>query len=262
ALGDFWLLHGFKPKNKLITALQGIPELKFLTTVFAQGSYRELYKTVMEMDQGMVNEILQPLIDRIAPAYQRHELQKGDENFWAARAALTYNEPGRIDRGIFSVYLFNLVHLIKGEVIFQGAGLPHAYLEGQNVELMANSDNVLRGGLTPKHINVHELLKHVKFEETVPGIIHEKKDGPHLAYYPTPAPDFRLSKIELEKNDGLNCKAASAEIFVVMRGNIQIKESANVFQCSTGEAFISFNNALFEMLATEDAEVYKASVPI
>ena len=85
------------------------------------------------------------------------------------------HKDGNIDRGIFSIYLFNLVHLKKGEGIFQDAGVPHAYLEGQNVEIMANSDNVLRGGLTTKHIDVKELLKHVKCEATYPGYLTGEK---------------------------------------------------------------------------------------
>ena len=88
------------------------------------------------------------LLDRIIPAYKNNQLYKNQEDFWAARAALTYNQSGKTDRGIFSIYIFNLVRLHAGETLFQDAGLPHAYLEGQNVEIMANSDNVLRGGLT------------------------------------------------------------------------------------------------------------------
>lgn len=262
ALGEFWLLHGFKPANKLKNILQSIPELKFLVTVFEKGNYYELYRTVMEMDQEIVNEILQPLLDRIVPAYQNNTLKKDDENFWAARAALTYNEPGRIDRGIFSIYLFNLVNVKSGGVVFQDAGLPHAYLEGQNVELMANSDNVLRGGLTPKHIDVHELLKHVKFEETIPNIIHEKKIAEHIVSYPTPGPDFKLSKISLEKNESISISSKSIEIFIVMQGSIQIKEAENIFNCLKGEAFVSFDNAEYKIIATEISIIYKASVPL
>ena len=61
---------------------------------------------------------------------------------------MTYSQNGHIDRGIFSIYFFNLLHLQPGQAVYQDAGLPHAYLEGQNVEIMSNSDNVLRGGLT------------------------------------------------------------------------------------------------------------------
>jgi mannose-6-phosphate isomerase len=262
ALGEFWLLHGFKPAGTLKNILQKTPELKFLITVFEQGGYYELYRTVMEMDQEIVNETLQPLLDRIIPAYQQNELKKEDENFWAARAALTYNEPGKIDRGIFSVYLFNLVNVKSGEVVFQDAGLPHAYLEGQNVELMANSDNVLRGGLTPKHIDVHELLKHVKFEETIPNIIHEEKIAGHIVSYPTPAPDFRLSKINLAKDESISVHSKSIEIYFVMKGAIDIEENKNHFRCSSGESFASFDDAAFEMKSIDNSEIYKASVPL
>ena len=262
ALGEFWLLHGFKSADKLKNVLRQIPELKFLITVFDQGGYYELYRTVMEMDQEIVNETLQPLLDRIIPSYQNNELKNEDENFWAARAALTYNEPGKIDRGIFSIYLFNLLNVKKGEVVFQDAGLPHAYLQGQNVELMANSDNVLRGGLTPKHVDVNELLKHIKFEETIPNIIHEKKAADHIVSYPTPAPDFKLSKINLAKNDSINVHSKSIEIYFVMQGKLEIKENENNFIRSSGECFISFDNASFSITSTENVEIYKASVPL
>jgi mannose-6-phosphate isomerase len=84
---------------------------------------------------------------------------KDSADYWALRAAENFPLPGgHRDRGIFSVYLLNLVHLRPGQGTFQPAGVLHAYLEGVNVELMANSDNVLRGGLTTKHVDVPELL--------------------------------------------------------------------------------------------------------
>ena len=59
----------------------------------------------------------------------------------------------------------------KGEGIYQDAGIPHAYLRGQNIELMACSDNVIRGGLTPKYVDIPELLKIVDCREVEPKII-------------------------------------------------------------------------------------------
>src|SRR5205085_2878968 len=100
------------------------------------------------------------------------------------------------DRGIFSIYFFNLVHLKKEEGIFQGSGMPHAYLEGQNVEIMANSDNVLRAGLTDKHIDVPELLKHVKFEATIPKILNPQSS--HKTFSST-AEEFELHEYALTK---------------------------------------------------------------
>ena len=177
ALSEFWLLHGFKNPKVLQRILREIPELHFLVPVFGGDNYKKLYKHVMEMPQNQVDRHLKTLVDRVIPHYQNGKLNKDKEDFWVARAAMTYSRAGHIDRGIFSIYFFNLLHLHPGQAVFQDAGVPHAYLEGQNVEIMSNSDNVLRGGLTPKHVNVPELMKHVKFEATVPQIITGKPAG-------------------------------------------------------------------------------------
>lgn len=263
ALSEFWLLHGFKPAEELERTLLATPELAFLAPVFTQGGYQQLYKTVMEMPQSEVNSILQPLLHRITQAYHDGKLSRNDEHFWAARAAETYNEPGRIDRGIFSIYLFNLLNLHPGEAIFQDAGLPHAYLEGQNVEIMANSDNVLRGGLTPKHVDVPELLKHVTFDATYPRIIAENNTPGTIVAYKTPAPDFELSRIGLLPGEQVAIKARSVEIFIVMEGEVLVTEnSENTFHRKAGEVFLAFDQAALELRAGENVVVYRASVPI
>jgi len=79
---------------------------------------------------------------------------------YAAYAQAAHSFPG--DRGIIAAMLLNHVRLQPGEALFLGAGIPHAYLDGLGVEIMANSDNVLRCGLTPKHIDVPELLRVVR----------------------------------------------------------------------------------------------------
>ena len=262
ALSEFWLLHGFKPEEELVETLKAVPELAFLAPVFVRKGYQELYRMVMEMPQAEVNRVLQPLLDRILPLYKADKLKKQEEDFWAARAALTYDEPGKTDRGIFSIYFFNLLNLHPGEAIFQDAGLPHAYLEGQNVEIMANSDNVLRGGLTPKHVDVPELMKHVRFEATRPRIIMEEYGQGRIAVYHTPAPDFELSKMSLLHGESLTMRAHSVEIFIVMEGKIGVIEQDGApFGRKVGEAFVAFHQAKFELKAQEDSVVYRAAVP-
>jgi mannose-6-phosphate isomerase len=262
ALSEFWLLHGFKPEEELMKVLHVTPELRFLEGIFRQHGYQGIYRKVMEMPQQEVNRILQPLLDRILPAYQADRLRKHEEDFWAARAALTYDEKGKIDRGIFSIYFFNLLNLHPGEAIFQDAGLPHAYLEGQNVEIMANSDNVLRGGLTPKHVDVGELMKHVRFEPTYPRILAEDFGPGHIAVYHTPAPDFELSKISLLRGESLTIRAHSPEIFIVMEGSVGVIEQGHTpFGRGRGDAFVAFHQARLEVRAQEDAMVYRAAVP-
>jgi mannose-6-phosphate isomerase len=263
AVSEFWLLHGFKSPGPFARILKETEELNFLSQVFERGAYQDVYKTVMEMDQAEVNAKLQPLLDRIVPAYQKGLLKKTDEDFWAARAAMTFNSPGLIDRGIFSIYFFNLLRLYPGQAVFQDAGILHAYLEGQNVEIMANSDNVLRGGLTSKWIDIKELLKHVNFQATDPHIFQGTKKTKFLQVFSTPAPDFELGKLELEKGDLVKYTSISAEIFILWSGSLTMQEKPqNEFSLKGGEAFISFDGARLQLKALADTVVYKASVPL
>jgi len=269
ALGDFWLLHGFKPVDKLRSTLGNISELKPLLEIFDATGYDQLYKTVMEMPQESVNKLLQPLLHRIVPLYKEDRLPKSDENFWAARASLTFDESSpdskaeqRIDRGIFSVYFFNLLFLKAGEGIFQDAGVPHAYLEGQNVEIMANSDNVLRGGLTNKHIDVKELMKHVRFEETIPNVLYPQKVGEQERLYRAGAPDFKLSSFSLQKGDTTSFESASAEIVLVINGGVSISTGTNELELHQGEAAFVINHQSVTLRAISKTYLFRASVPV
>lgn len=262
ALSEFWLLHGFKSPRALRKILNDVPELQFLVPIFEDGNYRKLYQHVMELSQVQVDRHLKTLIDRTLIDYNSGKLDKSSEDFWAARAAITYSRDGHIDRGIFSIYLFNLVHLIPGQAVFQDAGLPHAYLEGQNVEIMSNSDNVLRGGLTPKYVDVKELMKHVLFEPTIPNILNGETSEAGRTVYHTPAPDFELSCLKIEKGESIRLISRSIEIFLVFSGSVEISQTGGpVFQRTKGEAWVTFDSAYSEVRALENVIIYEASIP-
>jgi mannose-6-phosphate isomerase len=262
ALGDFWLLHGFKSVEELRTTLENISELKPLLEIFDATGYDQLYKTVMEMPQESVNHLLKPLLDRIIPLYQKNELKKEQEDFWAARAAGTFNEAGKIDRGIFSIYFFNLLNVQPGEGVFQDAGVPHAYLEGQNVEIMANSDNVLRGGLTNKHIDVKELMKHIRFEETIPHVLHPQKINESEKLYRTAAPDFKLSSFSLEEGKTSSFESATGEIILIINGDVSITTGVNELGLHQGEAAFITNHQSVSLNAITKTYLFRASVPV
>jgi len=266
ALDDFWLLHGFKPVEKLRMTLRNISELRPLLEIFDATGYDQLYKTVMEMPQESVNLLLEPLLQGIIPQYKQGLLKKGDENFWAARASLTFNEqsskPQKIDRGIFSIYFFNLLNLKMGEGIFQDAGVPHAYLEGQNVEIMANSDNVLRGGLSNKHIDVKELMKHVRFEETTPQVLRPQKINGNEKLYRTGAPDFKLSSFSLQKKTSSSFESVSGEIVLVISGDVSITTGINELELHQGEAAFITNHQSVHLNAISQTYLFRASVPV
>jgi mannose-6-phosphate isomerase len=107
-------------------------------------------------------------------------------------AALARHYPG--DPGVLAAMLLNHVRLRPGEALFLGAGVPHAYLGGLGVEIMANSDNVLRCGLTPKHVDVPELLRVVRFEPGDPGVLRPEASPDGEEVYETPIDEFRLSR--------------------------------------------------------------------
>jgi mannose-6-phosphate isomerase len=257
ALSEFWLLHGFKQQDELKRTLSSVPEFRYLLPVFEQQGYSGLYKEVMELPQDKVDELLLPLVER--ELSRRNQLQKNEPGYWVTKLFKEGQELKNIDKGIFSIYFFNIVEVHPGEAVFQGAGIPHAYLEGQNVELMANSDNVLRGGLTPKHIDVPELLKHTTFEGVRPNILRGESLSDHEKNYPCPVSDFGISSVELGAGQTYQTTSASAEIYIIISGAIDIAGINE--QYKKGCSFFVRPGTQFSIRAKEPSILYKAFVP-
>jgi mannose-6-phosphate isomerase len=258
ALSDFWLLHGFKEYESLQQTLAAIPEFLPLAKTFEKGGYVLLYREVMEMDQAKVNALLAPLIQRILPLYNNEQLEKTDANFWAARAAIGFCKDDNYDRGIFSIYFFNLLHLKEGEGIYQPAGMPHAYLEGKNVEVMANSDNVLRAGLTSKHVDVAELMKHVKFEATVPDIIAPPMSDHRV--FSSPAEEFELHEYSIDEHVQ-RVEVASAEIWFVLDGALKAQAGDEYLELQRGEAAFFTAGTSWQLSGLRNAKLFRVVVP-
>ena len=261
ALTDFWLLHGFLEREELIKNIKETPELSFLLNIFLEDGYLGLYKKVMEYSQEEVNKVLQPLVDRILPKYLKNELEKSSPAFWAAKS-LTNKDSKNIDKGIFSIYFFNILNLSRGEAVFQDAGVPHAYLEGVNMELMANSDNVLRAGLTSKHIDVVELIKNTKFEATIPDILNGVENIANgEVVFKTIAKDFELSKIELTEAITHNSTSNSVEILMLLKGEATFTQDNESMSLEKGQAILIKADTAYKVQTSSEVEIYKASVP-
>lgn len=259
ALSEFWLLHGFLPKDALLEVLHNTPEFGGLDDVFTTSGYKGLYQYVMELPQEEVNGLLTPLVQRELQAAETGNLQKNQPGWWVNKL-YAGQDLGDIDRGVFSIYFFNIVKALPGEAIFQGAGMPHAYLEGQNVELMANSDNVLRGGLTLKHVDVPELLKHTIFEDTEVSILRGEPVGEGEVVYNCPVPDFGLSKIALTAGQHVDGASTSLEIIIVIEGSLQVA-GANTVHAKKGEAVAILPGERYSITTTGSLLAYKAFVP-
>ena len=141
--------------------------------------------------------------------------------------------------------------------------MPHAYLEGQNVEIMASSDNVLRGGLTNKHIDVKEVLKHVKCEPTQVKILPGERVNNIEKIYKTAAPDFQLSVFELKAGDSASFLPVTAEIILLTEGNAELNNGAGAIKLEPGHpSAIVFTGKEVKLESKGGATVFRASVPL
>lgn len=261
ALSEFWLLHGFLPEDKLVSVLNEVPEFQSLISIFNGKDYKALYQYVMELPQAASDKILLPIIQRELEKKANGQLQKSDAGWWVTKLYETEIPSANIDKGIYSIYFFNIVKAEKGEAVFQAAGIPHAYLEGQNMELMANSDNVLRGGLTPKHVDVPELLKHTSFQAVHPNVMKASTNKEIETIFQCPVPDFGLSMIQLENGQNYSSKTSSLEILFVIEGEVAISDSATTINLSKGQAGAILVDIDYSLTSTGNAIVFKAYVP-
>jgi len=257
ALSDFWLLHGFLPPALLEKRLNTNSNLKLLMNEFKGGDYQHLYSYFMQLPIAVSDAILKPLLEEAAKAVANGNVTKNDPQYWANKYYADGIPSKNIDKGIFSIYILNIVNIPKYKGIFQGAGILHAYLEGQNIELMANSDNVLRGGLTPKHIDVKELIQHVNFIPTTPTILKGDKLTDQETNYPCPVPDFGLTKIALNAGEVYTISTYSLELLLVMNGEVLIED----ITYKAGDTVLLTPNAKLKMKAYTAALLFKAYVP-
>jgi mannose-6-phosphate isomerase len=222
ALSDFWLLHGFLAPALLQKRLEDFKPLNVLVKEFANDDYKNLYQHFMQLDTAASDAILKPLLEEAMASVKNGSVDKMHPHWWANKYYNGVVPVSNIDKGIFSIYILNIVYIPKNQGIFQGAGLLHAYLEGQNIELMANSDNVLRGGLTPKHVDINELIQHVQFKPTYPAVMEGTPINVNEVNYPCPVADFGLSKIAIKAGESYTIHTQSIEMLLVIEGQIEI----------------------------------------
>ncbi|MYR03635.1 MULTISPECIES: mannose-6-phosphate isomerase, class I [unclassified Streptomyces] len=191
ALTEFDGLCGFRePAHaaELLAAL-GVDSLKPYVDLLGahpeEAALREVLTAILSADRA-------DMARTVAEATAACAHLGGDH---APYAGLAHHFPG--DPGVIAAMLLNHVRLQPGEALFLGAGVPHAYLDGLGVEIMANSDNVLRCGLTPKHVDVPELLRVVRFEAGDPGVLRPEAAPDGEEVYETPIDEFRLSRYAL-----------------------------------------------------------------
>lgn len=197
ALSEFHALVGFREVPQTLALLHALdvaelaPHVALLEAQPDAAGLRALFTTWITLPQSV--------LDRAVPALQAacvRLAQEGGEFVREARMALELSERYPGDAGVLAALLLNLAVLQPGEALFLPAGNMHAYLNGAGIELMANSDNVLRGGLTSKHVDVPELLRVLDFTPLQPPVLHGTADGAWVRY-DTDAAEFLLRRLHV-----------------------------------------------------------------
>ncbi|WP_030422595.1 MULTISPECIES: mannose-6-phosphate isomerase, class I [unclassified Streptomyces] len=216
ALTEFDGLCGFRTPERTAGLLDGlgVPSLKpyadLLRAHPEEAALREVLTAILTADPEETTRT----VTETAAACER----LGGP--YAPYADIARHHPG--DPGVLAALLLNHVRLQPGEALYLGAGVPHAHLAGLGVEIMANSDNVLRCGLTPKHVDVPELLRVVRFASGDPGVQRPEASPDGEEVYETPTDEFRLSRYVLPEGGATrDLTGPAAQILLCTAGTVR-----------------------------------------
>jgi mannose-6-phosphate isomerase len=232
ALTDgFRALCGFRPApaiastiERLIVAAPGNPALNgFSDRLGEDDDIRPTFEWLVSGGDG-VDELVNVVV-RAASALE------GDNFALVGELAEAY--PG--DPGIVVSLMLNLVTLRAGEVLYLPAGNIHAYVEGLGIELMAASDNVLRGGLTPKHVDVAELLAVLDFTPVGVPYLEPREIAPGIALYAPDVADFALAVVN-GAVEGARHSLGGEGIVLCTAGSFELTGAVSSVVVTRGEA--------------------------
>ncbi|GAA5879774.1 hypothetical protein JCM16303_004171 [Sporobolomyces ruberrimus] len=268
ALTDFSGFCGFRPPTQIASFLSSVPEFSTVIGSSASESFqskfssssssassedakkeglKEMFTALMKADEKLVREQVEKLLERVQGA---EGIEKEEKEL-----IMTLNKDFPGDVGIFCTFVLNIVRLKPGEAVFLKANEPHAYLDGDIMECMATSDNVVRAGLTPKLRDVPTLTTMLTYTSSPPSdqILPPVpfRSTKHTTLYDPPIDEFSvlltvLEEGEKEKFEGID--GPSILIFTQLdngraslgwtgksRGDVEVKREGQVFFVGAGE---------------------------
>jgi len=267
ALSPFTMMAGFCDAGNIYLSLKafvsGIPQLKDIITPLL----RALESDSIAIFFNVLFHITKSEREYLCDFIKNNEIRE-TENLSSEQIRLMKNFTAEYpaDAAVLSPLYLNIITIQKGQAVYIPDGILHAYIHGFGIELMASSDNVLRGGLTPKHINIVELMKILRFTAYTPKIL---SPGSRAFCYPSPCDDFTLSFMS---DEGDNCgdddggknilTGNSSYICIVTEGKLEIagasfKKGESFFVSSDGEDIVLSGN--YSVFAA--AEKVKAAKP-
>jgi len=238
ALTEFDGLCGFRDPSATVELFRRLGVGESLASMLAPLSKRkgsaalaEVFLDILSQESpNHVDEVL-----RLAHAVSEDDTDLGE----FARTALDLNRHFHHDPSILAALMLNRIHLEPGQGLYLPTRTLHSYLSGVGIEVMACSDNVLRGGLTSKHINVDELIHVVDFTPSPVAAVETEADG-FFTRYVTPAPEFTVWRGEMSARPARLPKTESCRIALVVDGEARLDSSQDdsAIELATGEAVL------------------------
>ncbi|OBK77654.1 mannose-6-phosphate isomerase, class I [Mycobacterium sp. 1274761.0] len=271
ALETFDVLAGFRPAPESVDLMRALavsdldPYVNLLAGQPDADGLRALFTTWITAPQPDLDVLVPAVIDG-AIEYVR----SGRKQFAAeAKTVLELGERYPGDAGVLAALLLNRFTLRPGEGIYLPAGNLHTYLRGVGIEVMANSDNVLRGGLTPKHVDVPELLRVLDFTPASEASLRPKTstDGMETVYE-TAAPEFSVSVLGLDGDRlGHEVDAPSRhdgpQILLCTQGSAAVHAKSGVVTLERGAAaWVPADDGPIRLVAQRPTKLFRATVGI
>jgi len=259
ALSPFSALCGFRPIPEIVRAFRESEVDAFSTEVESLESEADskalerLFAAVWNADADRIGRGIEQVVTN---AKRRSEDPAAR---WMTAIAALY--PG--DAGVLAPLYLNLVSLAPGEAMYLGAGELHSYLEGTGIEIMGNSDNVLRGGLTDKHVDILELSRVLRFEPHEPEVLLPRETSTGERVFETPAHEFELAVLTVvEDKPWRSARLRGVEILLAIEGEMTITDrgAGESFTLARG-ASVLIPDSVESYELTGAGVVYRAGVP-
>lgn len=237
ALTPFQAMNGFRELHEIVSLLEPVagahPQIAHFLENANEANLAKLFATLLSLKDDAKSRAIGVL---------KSALNAREGEPWQTIKAIAADYPE--DSGLFSPLLLNVITLQPGEAMFLFAETPHAYLKGVALEVMANSDNVLRAGLTPKFIDIPELLANLKFQAKPAATLltQPQHDGETLIF-PIPVDDFAFAIHALSATP-LTLAQNSAALLFCIEGQAVIEKSGQQLVLKPGEScFIAANES-------------------
>ncbi|MDR0301288.1 MAG: mannose-6-phosphate isomerase, class I [Treponema sp.] len=253
AITPFTMMAGFREAENIRLSLKAFmsaaPQLKEIIAVllraFDSGSIAVFFNALFNLSKSEKEYASDFIIEN---KIRETEDLSSEQLQLMKKFALQYHA----DAAILSPLYLNVITIQRGQAVFIPAGILHAYIYGFGVELMSSSDNVLRGGLTPKHIDIEELMKVLKFSAFIPQVLSPDSD---FFRYPSPCDDFSLILLRGGKN---TLPTNSGAICIVTEGELNaadetFKKGESFYVCGGEDIVFSGNYSLFVASTAQEA---------